>query len=283
MTLVHLIQAPRSPHCQRGGACSENCCEYSPRNGGTSCDFLVTQKKASMAAERAAWDLSADLDVLLADVHDFAKFKALENQLLDEVAELESGEARMLDVTHDVASTLKAITNATQAGALRLLAKLGLHVDAATESSDVDVAQLEARLAAEKRACAEAAAALEIVRERLEKKRRLLKGLESRRDKYLNDALCEVAFPLGHRYVKVLNELNEIYSLIGSLSSHVGYHDKFDYVAFPKPGWLDSIKLTPREKFIVSIENEHRAFWRSVESQLDADPKAKIKLPVKAA
>jgi hypothetical protein len=110
MTPVHLIQAPRSPNCQRGGACSKNCCEYSPRNGGTSCDFLAAQKKAAMADERAAWDLSADLDVLLADVHDFAKFKALENQLLDEVAELESGERRMLGVTQDVASTLKAIT-----------------------------------------------------------------------------------------------------------------------------------------------------------------------------
>jgi hypothetical protein len=264
-------------HCQAGN-CKLGDCQRQPLLGGINCAEVHRRQVAADEERVASWATSEEVDALLADVHDFVKFKQIENRLLDEVAELESGEARMLDVTHDVASTLKAIGDATLAGAARLLSSIGIKVDVSPEASDADVGQLEARLAAEKRAGAEAQAALEIVRERLAKKRRLLKGLESRRDKYLNDALREVAFPLGAKYVKAIRDLQQCYSLLGALSAHMGYHDTFSHVTFPQPS-LDSLKLTPREKFQLSVDSEHRSFWRSAESQLDADPKSKVKLP----
>jgi hypothetical protein len=271
-----------NPYCQAGN-CKPGDCQRQALNGGISCQEVHRRQVAADEERVASWATNEDVDVLLADVHDFAKFKSIENHLRDEIAELESGECRMLDHSQDVAATLAAIANATIAGAARLLASIGIKVDTPPEAADADLAQLEARLAAEKRAGAEAAAALEIVRKRLEKKRRLLKGLEGRRKRYRDDALTEVAFPLGPRLVRQIHDLSETYSLLGSLSSHMGYHEKFDPVMFPKPVWLDSIKLVPADKFMISIDGEHRSFWRSVESQLNADPKAKVKLPVKAA
>jgi hypothetical protein len=268
-------------HCPHGKDCTTKCLYpyLNTKEGILPCDELARRKVAAAAEAREQSDTNEAVDALLANVHTFAQFKDIENALLDEVAELESGENRMVSHSQDVAATMRQIADATKAGAARLLASIGIKVDVKPEAADADVAQLEARLAAERRAGAEATAALEIVRERLEKKRRLLKGLEGRRQKYLKDAMREAAEPLGPLYVKQLNDLRRTYSLLGALSERIGSFDKYDYITFPRPR-LDTTKLNPNEKFMISIDNEHRAFWRSVASQLDADPKARIKLPI---
>jgi hypothetical protein len=104
-----------------------------PVRGVCAIDGLA--RLAADAEREAAWALSEDLDELLADVHTFAQFKAVENQLLDEVAELESGESRMSGHVNDVAGTMKAIADATRAGAARLLASIGIKVDVPTDNS----------------------------------------------------------------------------------------------------------------------------------------------------
>jgi hypothetical protein len=234
-------------------------------------------------AEWATEQLDREVEQRLEGVRNLVGFKAFEDQIRDEIAELVAAEEKLertLDAPNGTEATLR---ESISRGARKVLVGLGLlAAEPETAEDNIDPAQLEARLAAERRASAVASEALGLVREKLGVARQRLAMLESRRDLYLKPALKEIAEPLGHRLVRALNELREVYSLLGSYYEVAKIHTprKYDALWFPRPS-LDSISAIPDSKFGIAIDSEHRKYWRSTEATLRADPSKKISLPTK--
>jgi hypothetical protein len=237
------------------------------------------EAKAQHDAELAAADrATAEIDGELANVRTLVDFKAVTDRLEDNIADLESAAARMQRHASAPARTAEAIAAAVKASAAKLLATVGITVDAAPSDPEVPPEQLEAQLAAEKRAAAAAEEALRTINERLAVKRRLLAAVQSRRDAYLKPALREIAEPLGQRFVRAIAELRECYSLLGSFTDVVDGHRGFEAIELSRPR-LDTVKLAPDAKFKISIDPSHRAFWRDTAKALEANPNSKITLP----
>jgi hypothetical protein len=229
-------------------------------------------------AERAEIAADAETDALLEGVRDLIGHKAIENQLRDDIAELESAASRMQRHRDAAGRTEDSIANTVRAGAAKLLASVGINIDA-PECADAEVSdeQLDARLAAERRAAESAGLALVEINNRLAIKRRQLKAIESRRAPFLAAAKQQLAEPLGPLFLKQLIALKETYSLL--CAYHAGWNG-WDTVTFPRPRLETTNNCIPDKVFSLSVSPEHRAFWRDVEHKLAAEPAAKIKLPI---
>jgi hypothetical protein len=182
--------------------------------------------------------------------------------------------------------TEATIKDSITRSARKLLAGLGvIAAEPETAEDTVDPAQIEARLAVERRAAAVATEALGLVREKLAVARQRLAMLESRRDLYLDPAMKEIAEPLGHRLVRALNELREVYSLLGAYYEVAEMHTPrgaYDGMRFHRPN-LDSISAIREHKFSISIDSAHRQYWRNTEPSLRTNPSVRIALPTRAA
>jgi hypothetical protein len=236
------------------------------------------------AAERVKEQLDREVEQRLESVCDLVGFKAFEDQVRDEIAELQAAEEKLertLDAPNGTEATLR---ESVSRGARKLMVGLGLMAaEPETAEDTVDPAQLEARLAAERRASAVAAEALGLVRQKLAVARQRLAMLESRRDLYLDPAMKEIAEPLGHRLVRALNELRKVYSLLGAYYEVAEMHTPrgaYDGMRFHRPSF-DSISAIPDHKFSISIDSEHRKYRRNTEASLRTNPSVRIALPTK--
>jgi hypothetical protein len=213
-----------------------------------------------------------------------AGWKAWRDGLRDELDGLHVGAEGLRKHLEAPEATQRSLAEAIASGARRMLAGMGIGTAEPELESALAPGQLEARLAAEKRASAEASAALEIVNEKIAVTEKQLAAIEARADEFVRPALRELAEPLGTRYVKVINELAEVMSLIWAaepmardLEWGSGWHG-FEKLDLPLTG-LASTKLVPPAKFRVRVSDAHRAFWKNARNTLLADPKAKISLP----
>jgi hypothetical protein len=241
---------------------------------------FVKEREAAWAVER----LDREVEQRCESIRDLVGFKAFEDQSRDEIAELQVAEERLertLDAPNGTEATLR---ESVSRGARKLMVGLGLMAAEPETSEDtVDPAQLEARLAAERRASAVAAEALVLVREKLAVARQRLAMIESRLDRFLKPALADIAAPLGHRLVRALNELREVYGLLGAYYEVAELHTpkgSYDAMRFHRPGF-DSISAIPDHKFSIGIDGEHRKYWRNTQATLLANPSTRISLPTK--
>jgi hypothetical protein len=216
--------------------------------------------KASRDLERLEQEAEAETDRLVAGIRDLVGFKRLEDQFEDEVAELESAAARMERHRESAAEAQSDYGAAIKSAAAKLLATVGIKIEVPDESApEVDAAQLQARIEAEKLAAAAAQEALHEINQRLAIKRKQLAGVRSRQEFFLKPAVREVFEPLGHRLVKALNEVRYCYSLLSALNAYNG-NSAYDDIRIPRPK-LDSISAKCRRsaKIISSFATPPRA------------------------
>jgi hypothetical protein len=242
------------------------------------------REKAIADSARSSEQLDRDVEQRLEGVRDLVAFKAFEDQVRDEIAELQAAEEKLERTLDAPGGTESSIRDGITRSARKLLAGLGLlAAEPETSEDTVDPAQLEARWAAERRAAAVATEALGLVREKLAVARQRLEMLEGRRCLYLDPAMKEIAEPLGHRLVRALNELREVYSLLGAYYETANIHTPkgaYDGMRFHRPNF-DSISAIPEHKFSISIDAAHRQYWRNTEASLRTNPSARIALPTR--
>jgi hypothetical protein len=94
-------------------------------------------------------------------------------------------------------------------GALRMLESLGVKAGAKPANTDSAPGAVEMQLAAEKRAAAEAAQAIEIVTEKIRVATLRYNHLRGRQAEFVGPVLEEIAAPLSQKYLKALAQLRE--------------------------------------------------------------------------
>jgi hypothetical protein len=211
-------------------------------------------------------------------------YKKWRDAARDEVDRLESAQERLRKHIQPT-DTLAVIKAGIERGALRLLASVGivnpdtLATSEAAKESDAEAAQLEARLAAERRASAEAVEALRIVEGKLALARKALAALDARESEFLNPHLRDYAKILGQTYVRKVAELAEITSRAFAAREMLAEFHKDNWgalnrIALPRPlGFTgDDTALDLR------IKPEDVAWWGETKRKLLADPGATIKL-----
>jgi hypothetical protein len=144
----------------------------------------VPQFIKDRAAEWATEQLDREVEQRLEGVRDLVGFKAFEDQIRDEIAELVAAEEKLERTLDAPGGTEAGIRESITRSARKVLVGLGLlAAEPETAEDTVDPAQIEARLAVERRAAAVATEALGLVREKLAVARKRLGMLESRRDR----------------------------------------------------------------------------------------------------
>jgi hypothetical protein len=208
--------------------------------------------------------------------------------LRDEIDALESAAARLQKHLAAPTTTEESLRDAIARGARRMLASVGIgSSDAESEESHLDAEQLAKRLEAERRASAEAQAALEIVNSKIATARKNLAAVETREFEFLYPELQDIASRLSQSYVRKIAELSEISSYLFALGKMVGATGdfgngwrNFDRVTLPKPP-LPNCKSVPDNRFDLKVDDAHVTWWLDVKCRLLADPQAKISIPLK--
>jgi hypothetical protein len=213
-----------------------------------------------------------------------AGFKPWRDEARDEVDRLESAEERLRKNILPT-DTIAAVKAGIERGAQRLLAAVGI-VDAdklamveAREDADAEAAQLEARLAAERRASAVTVEALRVVESKLAFARKALAALDAREEEFVRPHLRDYAKIYGQQYVKKAAELAEIASRAFAAREMLAEFHKDNWsplnrIALPRPlGFAgDDTALDLR------IKPEDTQWWADTKRKLLADPSANIKL-----
>jgi hypothetical protein len=252
-------------------------------------DGTYHRQQRELDAEREA--ISAENAALEPYIHGapphgsgLSGYKKWRDAARDEVDRLESAEERLRKHVQPT-DTLAVMKAAIERGAQRLLASVGI-VDAgrlamveAREDADAEAAQLEARLAAEKRASAVTVEALRVVEGKLAFARKALAALDARESEFLNPHLRDYAKILGQTYVRKVAELAEIASRAFAAREmlaefHRDNWSPLNRIALPRPlGYTgDDTALDVR------VKAEDVAWWAETRRKLLADPSANIKL-----
>jgi hypothetical protein len=216
-----------------------------------------------------------------------ADWKRACDALRDEIEKLDAGRERLTKHVTAPAETERTLKESIAAGAARMLAAIGIGTaEPEPETPAVSPEQLAARLEAERRAAAEATAALEIVELQIGEKQKHLDALLARADEVVNPALTDLAGPLGTRFVKQLADLRETASLMYALGDMLGTGygtgwENFSRVTFARPG-LPTTKLCPDERFTIGKPTDtDKAFWKNARNTLLANPDARVSLPIR--
>jgi hypothetical protein len=233
--------------------------------------------KARLAAERAELEADAETDELLAGVRDLIGHKAKLNGLYDTRDVITAGIDKLQKHVAAPSATEQGLRAALAQGARRMLASVGLGSAEPEPENTVDTEQLAKRLEAEQRAALVAREALQEANAQLTAVNRKIAAVESRREPFLADAKQQVAEPLGPLFLKQLAALRETYSLL--CAYHSGWTG-WESVAFPRPRLDTTNPVIPDKAFKLSVDPDHRKFWRDAEQMLLANPSAKIRLPL---
>jgi hypothetical protein len=180
---------------------------------------------------------------------------------------------------------MASIKAGIERGALKLLASVGivnpetLATSEAAKESDAEALQLEARLAAERKASAEAVEAIRIVENKLSFARKALSALDAREDEFLNPHLRDYAKIFGQQYVRKVEELQQIASRAFAAREMLAEFHRDNWGALnrtslPRPlGYAgDDAALDLR------IKPEDTQWWAETKRKLLADPAANIKI-----
>jgi hypothetical protein len=242
---------------------------------------LDAERKAK-SAEAAA--LEPYIDGAPPKGNGLAGFKRWRDEVRDEIDRLESAEERLRKNILPT-DTLAVIKAGIERGAQRLLASVGI-VDAdrlamveAREDADAEALQLEARLAAERRASAVTVEALRVVEGKLAFARKALAALDAREEEFVRPHLRDFAKIYGQQYVRKVEELQEIASRAFAARETLAEFHKDNWgalnrIALPRPlGYAgDDTALDLR------IKPEDVAWWAETRRRLLIDPSASIKV-----
>jgi hypothetical protein len=199
------------------------------------------------------------------------------------VDRLESAEERLRKHIQPT-DTLAVMKAGIEKGALKLLASVGivnpetLATSEAAKESDADALQLEARLAAERGASAEAVEATRIVEGKLTFARKALAALDAREDEFIAPHLRDAVKIAGQQYVKKVAELAPIASRAFAAREMLHqYGDNWGAlgrVSLPRPlGFAgEDTALDLR------IKPEDERWWKEPRAKLLLDPDANIKI-----
>jgi len=211
-----------------------------------------------------------------------AGFKRWRDEVRADVDRLESAEERLRKNIMP-STTAAELLAATQRGAMRLLATVGivnpdtLATAEAGREADAEAEQLAKRLEAEKRASAVAVEAIRVVEAKLAFARKALDALNAREDEFPNPHLRDAVKLAGQLYIKKVAELAPIASrLFAARDMLHQYGDNWGAlgrVSLPRPlGYAgDDVALDLR------VDPEDVAWWKSTRAKLLADPNTTIK------
>jgi hypothetical protein len=282
---LSLVPQSRSVMNQAGVAAATADFEDRERNGGQSSGEISAKWRKRLDEEKEADALRPFTEGAPPGGNTLPAWKAWCDGLRDELDSYHAVAERLRKHLDAPEATQRSLTEAVMSGARRMLAGMGIGAPDAEPEATLAPGQLEARLEAERRAAREATAALAIVNEKIAETENRLNAVRARADEFVRSALIALMEPLGGRYIRAVNEIREVMSLMWAAAPLLGGMGKFGsgFEAFqrldlPRPG-LDSTKLVPDSKFKVRIDDKDVAFWRNARNTLLADPKAKISLP----
>jgi hypothetical protein len=282
---AHIPMSPRSVLNQAGYAAAAADFEDREKNGGASSAEISAEWAARLEREREEEALKPFVEGPPPEGSTLAGWKLWCDELRDELDTLNVGAERLRKHTGAVEATARTLKEIFAARTNRMLASVGIGTVEPDETA-VDPAQLEARLEAERRAAREATAALEIIAEKIAVTEKRLAAVRSRAAEFVNPELCNIAGALGPRYIRAINELREVSSLLFALGVELGAggrfgsgFEAFERMTFPRPG-LATTKTVPDAKFIVGRPTDSDlAYWKNARNTLLANPLAKISLP----
>jgi hypothetical protein len=280
---------PRSVMNQAGVAAATADFEDRAKHGGkTTTAEISAEWRKRLDEEKEAEALRPFTEGTPPGGNTLQAWKAWCDGLRDELDTLHTAAERLQKHLQAPEATQRSLTEAIARGARRMLAGLGVGTaEPELEGSALAPGQLEARLAAERRASAEASAALEIVNAKIRETEQRLRAVRARADEFVRPAIRAIMEPLSVRYIRAVNELREVMSLmwaavplLGGTGTYGSGFDNFEFSGFnlPRPG-LDGTKLVPDSKLKIRIDDKDVAFWRNARESLLADPRAKISLP----
>jgi hypothetical protein len=206
-------------------------------------------------------------------------------------------------IINEEVETERTRTQVIASDTVRLLEGLGF-VSEGTHANREAMArdQIEAKLAANRRAAETAKAARPEVERRIALHESQLETLAKRETEFLSAALVEMGEFLGPVYVKRLNALREVMEVLFSLGKiadaygwekierpmkAVNPHDsrapliiQVPEIKLPRAG-LDTLKIVPNERFVIKLDDKNP--WQAVAVQLLDDPTRDVALPALAA
>jgi hypothetical protein len=204
-------------------------------------------------------------------------------------------------IINEEVETQRTLTEVVKSETVRLLEGLGF-VSEGTHAEKESLAreQIEAKLAANRRAAETAKAARPEVERRIALHDRQLELLAKRKDDFLLPALREMAECLGPVYIKRVQAVRDVMQILFALGERMHGWGKIErkiLVPDPRDSWsrlersipeiklpragLDTLKLVPDERFAIKLGAANP--WDDIAAALLDDPTKPVALPSLAA
>jgi hypothetical protein len=245
--------------------------------------------KAKFSEDRRQREADEEAERIIDGIHSLKALKTRTNQVEDDIYDLEAKASKLQKTIAAPSSTESSIADDIKSGAIKLLVSLGLVAAAPVrepeslpdESGDIDAAQLQMRLAAERRAAAIATEALAVVQANVATKRRHLEVLKSKQDYHVRRELDHLSTRLTADYLSAIANVEKAYSRLvacgyaldevrGSYGNGWPNAETFE---FPRVPTMPDVH---RNRLTVAMSGEDVQRWRDIAATLAKNPDADI-------